>query len=110
MALTEPYVKLSLYTTPTIQPSYHDLERAKDLMASHIQFAYKKDLQEFTLFHDPSDGGILDTYESSLDKKGKTTSVTKEFSDVLNNLQFARNDVRWVGYSQGGIIFTKAFR
>jgi len=88
----------------------NDLERAKDLMATHIQFAYKKDLQEFTLFHNPSDGGIWDTYESSLDKKGNTTGVTKEFFAVLNNVQLAENAVSWVAHSQGGIIFTEAVR
>lgn len=86
------------------------LARAKDLMAAHLQFTYDSNLTEYTLFHNPSDGGMWDTYESSLDKRGHTTGVTKEFSKILKSVQDKGRDVSWVAHSQGGIIFTEAVR
>jgi len=86
------------------------LERAKDLMAEHVSYAYDKGLTEYTLFHNPSDGGVWDTYESSQDKKGNTTGVSKEFAKVLKNVQTVGTPVGWVAHSQGGVIFTEAVR
>lgn len=86
------------------------LDHAKGLMASHVSYAYDKELTEYTLFHNPSDGGIWDTYESSQDKKGKTTGVTKEFYKVLAGVQAGGTPVGWVAHSQGGVIFTEAVR
>lgn len=88
----------------------NDLNRAVGLMAVHVKHAYGKNLQEYTLFHNPSDGGMWDTYESSLDKKGETTGVTKTFSGVLNNIQSQEKKVNWIAHSQGGVIFTEAVR
>jgi len=86
------------------------LKDARDLMAEHVKYAYDKNLSEYTLFHNPSDGGVWDTYESSQDKQGKTTGVSKEFSKVLNSVQVKGAPVKWVAHSQGGVIFTEAVR
>ncbi len=86
------------------------LDKAKTLMAHHVSYAFDQSLKEYTLFHNPSDGGKWDTYESSLDKRGQTTGVTKEFSKVLNNVQTGQHNVEWIAHSQGGVIFTEAVR
>lgn len=86
------------------------LKDAQLLMAKHILSTYGENIREFTLFHNPSDGGMWDTYESSLDKRGKTTAVTKIFSEKLRLVQQSNSDVKWVAHSQGGIIFTEAVR
>ena len=86
------------------------LEKAKNLMADHVSYAYDENLSEYTLFHNPSDGGIWDTYESSQDKQGKTTGVSKEFAKVLSNVQRGNSSVGWIAHSQGGVIFTEAVR
>ncbi len=87
------------------------LDRALSLMGTHLSVTFKKDaIKEYTLFHNPSDGGFWDTYESSQDKKQKTTAVSKQFSTVLANVQEKGNPVTWLAHSQGGLIFTEASR
>jgi len=80
-------------------------------MGNHITEMFKQDnVKEFTLFHNPSDGGFWDTYESSLDKKHQTTAVSKQFSSVLGNVQKNEKPVKWLAHSQGGLIFSEASR
>ena len=83
---------------------------AVNLMLKHVKHAFGENLSEYTLFHNPSDGGIWDSYESSLDKRGYTTGVAKEFAKALQGVQNAGKPVNWVAHSQGGIIFTQAVK
>jgi len=87
------------------------LSKAWDLMAIHITAAFRNEIiKEYTLFHNPSDGFFWDTYESSLDKREKTTAIAKQFSAVLGKVQNSGKPVKWVAHSQGGLIFTEAAR
>jgi len=79
-------------------------------MANHVVNTFGKHVKEYTLFHNPSDGGTWDTYESFLDKTGRTTGVTKEFSKALSCVQSSNSAVSWVAHSQGGTIFTQAVK
>jgi hypothetical protein len=89
----------------------NDLARAGTLMGLHVNAMFKQDhVKEYTLFHNPSDGGAWDTYESSLDLREKTTAVAKQFSKVLAEVQENGQPVKWLAHSQGGLIFTEAAR
>ncbi len=89
----------------------NDLDRSRNLMGTHLSTMFKQDMiKEYTLFHNPTDGGFWDTYESSLDKKQQTTAVSKQFSKVLSDVQQKGNPVKWLAHSQGGLIFTEAAR
>lgn len=86
-------------------------DRAVGLMGEHISFSYKSDApREYTLFHNPSDGGFWDTYESSRDQKQATTAVTKKFSQTLASVQKQGEPVKWIAHSQGGLIFSEGVR
>ncbi len=91
------------------------LSVAPDLMGKHVLHSFGKSLEEFTLFHNPSDGFLGDTYESFYDKfvtlaVKRPTAVTRQFAQVLVEAQRADKDVGWVAHSQGGIIFHTAVR
>lgn len=89
----------------------NDLQKAYDLMGTHLSVMFKQEvLKEYTLFHNPTDGMFWDTYESSLDKKQQTTAISKQFSNVLSDVQKKDNPVKWLAHSQGGLIFTEAAR
>src|SRR5690606_7095462 len=60
----------------------NNLTKATWLMGAHLEYEFKS-LQEYTLFHNPSVGGIGDTWESLRDKLGFTTGVTRQFAKVL---------------------------
>src|SRR5690625_8049870 len=79
-------------------------------MSRQLEFAFGRDLKEYTLFHNPSVGGLGDTWESVRDKLGFTTPVTREFARLLSQTQAAGNETRWVAHSQGGLILTEAVR
>lgn len=109
---TESKVSAMTVSTPfaAVNGQSNVLERAKELMAAHISKAFDSKLSEYTLFHNPSDGGMWDTYESSKDKRGFTTGVSKQFSRVLANVQSGDTPVKWIAHSQGGVIFAEAVR
>ena len=87
------------------------LDRAAGLMGKHVSTMFKEDnVKSYTLFHNPSDGGFWDTYESSRDKKEQTTAVSKLFAAVLADIQEKKKPVKWLAHSQGGLIFTEATR
>lgn len=89
----------------------NELEKAQDLMRKHVSWSFRDDNpKEYTLFHNPSDGMFWDTYESSQDKKQKTTAVAKQFREALVSVQQGDHSVKWVAHSQGGLIFTEATR
>lgn len=87
----------------------NNLAKASWLMGSHLEYEFKN-LSEYTLFHNPSIGGIGDTWESLRDKLGITTPVTKKFAEVLEATQKAGNETSWVAHSQGGAIFAEGVR
>jgi len=88
------------------------LGKATWLMGLHLDHAYGKSsvVKEFTLYHNPSESGLSDTWESFRDKLGFTTDVTKGLSGILKQTQAAGKDVKWVVHSQGAIIFSEAVR
>jgi len=80
-------------------------------LPAHLLDAYKEDnIEEFTLFHNPTVSGVSDSYESFRDKIGITTSMTKSFSKLLHETQKKKKDVKWVTHSQGGLIFSQAVK
>ncbi len=87
----------------------NNLAKASWLMGSHLEYEFKN-LQEYTLFHNPSIGGAGDTWESLRDKTGFTTPVTKKFAQILAETQAAGNETSWVAHSQGGAIFAEGVR
>ena len=87
----------------------NNLAKASWLMGSHLEYEFKN-LQEYTLFHNPSVGGAGDTWESFRDKMGITTKVTKKFAQILAETQAAGNETGWIAHSQGGAIFAEGVR
>jgi hypothetical protein len=87
----------------------NNLTKASWLMGSHLEYEFKN-IQEYTLFHNPSVGGVGDTWESFCDKMGFTTGVTKKFAQILAETQAAGNETGWVAHSQGGAIFAEGVR
>ncbi len=87
----------------------NNLAKASWLMGSHLEYEFKN-LQEYTLFHNPSVGGAGDTWESFRDKIGFTTGVTKKFAQILAATQAAGNETGWIAHSQGGAIFAEGVR
>lgn len=87
----------------------NNLAKASWLMGSHLEYEFKN-LHEYTLFHNPSVGGVGDTWESFRDKMGITTRVTKKFAQVLAATQATGNETGWIAHSQGGAIFAEGVR
>ncbi len=79
-------------------------------MIKHIQHAFKQDgqIKNFSLFHNPSQGGMDDTFESAIDRKGGPTKVAAHLSQILRNTHETGQEVKWVAHSQGGLIIKSA--
>ena len=89
----------------------NNLNKATWLMGAHLEFEFgKSNFNEFTLFHNPSESGVSDFWESARDKLGFTTEITRSFSKVLQKSQKEGNEVKWVAHSQGGAIFAEGVR
>lgn len=89
----------------------NNLAKATWLMGAHLEYEFGKGaIPEYTLFHNPSVGGMGDTWESVQDKFGITTDVTRKFSQLLQNTQSSKNKTKWIAHSQGGLIFSEAVR
>ncbi|MCW8901456.1 MAG: hypothetical protein OQK95_12355, partial [Gammaproteobacteria bacterium] len=89
----------------------NNLNKATWLMGAHLDFEFGKgSMKEYTLFHNPSEGGGSDFWESVVDKLGFTTDVTKRFSKVLQDSQKKGKEIKWVAHSQGGAIFAEGVR
>ena len=89
----------------------NNLNKATWLMGAHLDAEFgKSKMKEFTLFHNPSNGGLSDFWESARDKFGFTTDVTRKFSKVLQDSQKQGKEIKWVAHSQGGVIFAEAVR
>jgi len=98
-------------THAAVNGQSNNLVKASWLMGAHIEFEFGKGtLNEFTLFHNPSAGGLGDTWESLRDKFGTTTDIAKQFSALLQKTQKTGNKTKWLAHSQGGLIFAEAVR
>jgi len=86
----------------------NNLHKATWLLAEHLRMQYKKEIKEFTLFHNPSRGAKKDAGETLADHSGKTTAITKTFAKLLVDTQDNGHSVKWVAHSQGGLIFCQA--
>jgi len=89
----------------------NNLAKASWLMGTHLDTAYKHDsFNEYTLFHNPSEGNLLDFYESVQDNVGFSTNNAKQLAAILQDVQSKGKPVKWVVHSQGGIIFKQALK
>ncbi|MEH8018942.1 hypothetical protein MN202_16995 [Rheinheimera muenzenbergensis] len=88
----------------------NDLNKAAWLMGVHAQTAYSSDtISAYTLFHNPTDGGMLDLTECLFDKLSRTKSHNAQYiAAVLAQVQQQGRSVKWVVHSQGAIIFNAA--
>jgi hypothetical protein len=89
----------------------NNLEKATWLMGRYLEHHYSKSqVKEYTLFHNPSEGGKRDTWESNRDKLGGalTTPISKLFSKTLEESQALGKPIKWIAHSQGTIIYTQA--
>lgn len=104
-------VKVTSVTTAyaAVNGQSNNLTKATWLMGAHLEYEFKN-LQEYTLFHNPSEGGGWDAWESFRDKMGLTTPTTRTFAKVLADTQGKGNSTQWVAHSQGGIIFAEGVR
>jgi hypothetical protein len=99
-------------TYAAVNGQSNNLAKATWLMGLHLQAEFgKSKITEYTLFHNPSVGGVGDSWESLRDKLGFTTPVSKQFSMVLQSAQKNfEGDIKWVAHSQGGVIFAEGVR
>ncbi len=89
----------------------NDFGKAVWLMGVHLDTAYKAEtFNEYTLFHNTSQQGFPDFYESVRDQLGFTTNNAKRLAAVLHQVQVRGKAVKWVAHSQGAIIFKEAIR
>lgn len=88
----------------------NDLKKAAWLMGVHTQAAYSTDtISAYTLFHNPSDDGMLDFNECLFDKFSRSKSHNAQhLAAVLAQVQQQGRSVKWVVHSQGAIIFNAA--
>ncbi|MFC3151484.1 hypothetical protein ACFOEK_10640 [Litoribrevibacter euphylliae] len=88
----------------------NDAAKAAWLMGVHSQVAYPEDnVQNYTLFHNPSDKAFLDLIECGFDKRRGTKSHNAQhLAAVLNQRQMEGKPTKWLVHSQGAIIFCAA--
>ncbi len=97
----------------------NDLSKAAWLMGTHVDVAYAADSpQEYTLFHNPSDGFYEDVYECAWDKRAANPLARfgrSSYSANVNHLAAALQEAQqrghktqWVAHSQGAIVFARA--
>src|SRR5690606_34323574 len=91
--------KIEKIDTPhaAVNGQLNNLARATWLMGAHLDHAFGH-LNEYTLFHNPSEGFADDTWESFRDKIGITTPTTREFAKVLLDTQHSGQAVKWVAH------------
>lgn len=82
---------------------------ATEIMPHQLLSAYSDDeINEYTLFHNPAKGIFSSYYDSTRDKFGYSTPLTKRFSELLQSTQKKQNEIKWVTHNQGSLIFTQA--
>jgi len=84
-------------------------EAALKVMPAQLEDAYRdEEINEFTLFHIPTQGVFADAYESTKDKLGLTTPTTRSLSELLQKSQRQQHNIKWVTHNQGSLTFTQA--
>lgn len=82
---------------------------ATEIMPHQLLNAYSdEEINEYTLFHNPAKGVFSSCYDSTRDKLGYSTPLTKRFSELLQSTQKKQNEIKWVTHNQGSLIFTQA--
>jgi hypothetical protein len=67
-----------------------------------------RDVTEFTLFNNPSNGFFADVWEAGTDKLGITSDPARALAGILQGVQESGQTVSWIAHSQGGAIFAEA--
>ena len=88
----------------------NELGKAAWLMGVHLDAAYRTaNPEEYTLFHNPSEGGFADVVECMWDKPAINGSHNaNHLAAVLRQRQLSGQITEWVVHSQGAIIFNAA--
>ena len=88
----------------------NNLEKAGWLMGVHLDAAYRNaNPNEYTLFHNPSEGRVQDFIECVWDKPAFHGSHNaRHLASILNQRQLSGEMTEWVVHSQGAIIFGAA--
>lgn len=90
----------------------NNLTKAAWLMGTHLDTAYPDStppLDNYTLFHNPTDGTAEDIWECAYDKQNDYASHNSQhLAAVLKEAQERGHRTRWVAHSQGAIIFVTA--
>lgn len=98
-------------THAAVNGMLNNFAKATWLMGTHLDYAYQEDnIEDYTLFHNPTDDALPDLYECARDQCGFTTDNAKHLAAVLQQVQVKQKPVKWVVHSQGGIIFKEAIR
>lgn len=106
---TGPAVTKVKTTHAAVNGMLNDLDKASWLMGVHAETAYPEDnIDKYTLFHNPSEGGRADFLESVKDNLGGTTPLAEHLAAILLDIQHSGEPVKWTVHSQGGIIFKQA--
>lgn len=86
------------------------LQKAAWLMGTHLEVAHPEtDIGDYTLFHNPTDGGSEDLFECLYDKylMPARSHNAHHFAAVLHEAQRRGHRTHWVAHSQGAIIFSR---
>lgn len=91
----------------------NNLGKAAWLMGTHLETAYANGTQgidNYTLFHNPTDGKRRDFLECGFDKQNllANSSCSQHLAAVLKEAQERGHRTRWVAHSQGASIFVAA--
>jgi hypothetical protein len=88
----------------------NNLNKAVWLMGVHLDAAYRTaNPKEYTLFHNPTEGGGIDFVECIWDKQTLNISHNaRHLAAVLQQRQMSGEKTEWVVHSQGAIIFNAA--
>lgn len=88
----------------------NNLQKAGWLMGVHLDAAYRNaNPSKYTLFHNPSEGGVIDFIESVWDKPAfNGTHNAQHLAAILRQRQMSGEMTEWVVHSQGAIIFNAA--
>ncbi len=92
----------------TVNGMLNDLQKASWLMGVHTQTAYPDDkVKSYTLFHNPTDGALLDLMECNFDKvSGRKSHNAQQLASIIAGE--ASKPIKWTVHSQGAIIFLAA--
>ena len=90
----------------------NNLSKATWLMGEHLEHAYggTSGVNEYTLFHNPTESAMSDLWESVRDKLGMSTKLASKLERILDEAQKHGSEVNWVVHSQGSLIFSEAVR